>query len=80
MSTYFEFAEPSSQDISQDSRVPSQHKPMDISEDNEYYEDEVEDSAILDGGDEEVNFFFRGSYLYSIIDFLSSLIGRRCLG
>ncbi|CAB4408907.1 unnamed protein product [Rhizophagus irregularis] len=53
MSTYFEFSEPSSQDISQDSRVPSQHKLMDISEDNEYYEDEVEDSAILDGGDEE---------------------------
>ncbi|GBB85121.1 hypothetical protein RclHR1_01170005 [Rhizophagus clarus] len=55
MSTYFEFAEPSSQDItSQDSSVPGQHKPMDISEDNEYYEDEVEDSAILeDEGEEE---------------------------
>ncbi|RGB30983.1 hypothetical protein C1646_277261 [Rhizophagus diaphanus] len=52
MSTYFEFSEPS-QDISQDSRVPSQQKLMDIPEDNEYYEDEVEDSAILDGGDEE---------------------------
>jgi hypothetical protein len=66
MSTYFEFSEPTSQDItSQDS---SQRKPIDISEDNEYYEDEVEDSTILEKGDEEeVNLLFLGFHTYILL-------------